>query len=180
MDPIARWMAVASLLLSLASLLWNIYAWRRSGPKVMVDSPHGATPKDGMVWLEVRNIGRLPVRVTDIGLYLKATKPWPDGAKFPTPVKATAVVDERRVAWAPDLPCELAPTESVRWFFHLGQLLDDAARQRHLIDVEREYLGRPCVFMGTGKIVRSRATRYIAVRFRERYDELVQRLGSNS
>lgn len=148
MDPVARWIAVASLVVALACCSGTIHTWRRSGPRVLVDSPHGATPRDGMIWVEVRNVGRLPIRVTGIGLYLKATKPWPDGAKFPAPVKADDMVaGGQQPPWATKFQRELAATESAKWFFHLGQLFEEAARQSHLIDVEREYLGRPCVFL---------------------------------
>ena len=179
-DTFARVVAVAALLFSLSSLAWNVYSWRRSGHHVIVNSPHGATPRDGVIWLEVRNSGRAAVRVVGVGLRLNATKPWPDGAKFPTAVQAQLVSEGNGpFPEQPQLPYLLEPSEVVEWRFHLGQLYPDASLKSHLIDLEREYLGRPCVFLGTGEVVKSRATRYIAVRFRERWDQWCSLRGSH-
>ena len=57
-DWVARGIAMAGVVIALASLGWNVFAWRRQGPAIQLKAKCSGRGADMVVGGNVRNIGR--------------------------------------------------------------------------------------------------------------------------
>ncbi|MGI5214962.1 hypothetical protein [Plantactinospora sp. CA-290183] len=97
-------LSIIAIVMSAASLLWQVVSWRRSGPVVTVTVAQSlAAFPTGAEWftsVTARNTGRAPITVTGWGFQT------PDGG---------SVVQLRPVAWASPVPYRLEPGSEGSW-----------------------------------------------------------------
>jgi hypothetical protein len=133
--------ALLALLLSVASVLWQVVIWRYTGSFVKVDN-HGkfealpsGPPFGYLVAVVARNVGRVPVTVTGVSFKLRS------GVSlmtlFPEPWQGPAT------------PHRLEAGDEVRWYAQEGKLLDGMTARPDTAEIVAE------VFLATGKTVRA-------------------------
>jgi hypothetical protein len=110
-------LAIAALVLSLASLVWQAWTFLASGPRVKVTTANALPMYDGrggdwMVTVEATNSGRAPCTVENWGIRL------PGDARL---------ITTERPAWIPPVPHRLEPHSSVTFY-----MAADGIRQIHL------------------------------------------------
>lgn len=147
MDALARFLAVAALIVALASFAWQVYTWRRATGRVKV-SLRGEVrdthdDKSVIAVVTVRNVGRGPAFIESIGFYLLGTY--------------------EPVVWgkeddSPDFPHELAPGAAQVWRYRLVHHGDS-----HAISVALDALAH----LGDGRMVSSDPCRFEVPRHAE-------------
>lgn len=144
MEIAAILISFVALAVSLGHLLWNVFAWRWTGPWVRVEISQSPFEHDlirlDLLALIVRNAGRSEVSVIGVGL-LSETDEWID------------LPDEPDYSSQPELPYRLKPGEQIDW----GLLFVDRLRiELHSKGYRGVVPVRGFANLGNGKQVRSK------------------------
>jgi hypothetical protein len=119
-DITARAIAIAALVLALASIVVTVVLWQFSGPRMKVSLRREERPTDRLV-IRISNTGRMAIRVTEIGLEDRVSTGQPSATMsyISMPVEATDGKPTSRVLEHTDLPilCQVPMNQIVaRWF----------------------------------------------------------------
>jgi hypothetical protein len=116
-DPLARFTAVAGVVLAAISLLWQVaQAWtRRHRVNILLDS--ASSPAEDFAVVVVRNIGR-PVAVEQIWFDWRDPRPEPADWGWETSLDPDDSIPYLGLG-APDIPFLLADGETRKWAFML-------------------------------------------------------------
>lgn len=125
-------LSVLALLVSISSILWQIYSWRRTGPRVTVRAQHAfLAPYAGdlvpMVSITATNKGRSSTQVQGFGFRVKGKSDLVSPASYLAPL---------------DLPADLSVGGEVTYYYY-----DPAALVR---ESREKGLGRLRPFVRTG------------------------------
>jgi hypothetical protein len=180
-DMVARYVAVAAIVVSLSTLAFNIYSWTRNGPRIKVVMNDTAAPEDGWITLRVTNDGRLLARIDTVGLRIKTGSLIIQRYAI---VEVSSIFEGTVVPFATKFPHTISDNDSGNVRFHLGQVYPNA-RVNQGIDVARQYEALVFVRLKTSKSIKAkrgkstmklrRAAR-IAVRIKERADQLEEQM----
>lgn len=133
--------SIIALTLSIVSLSWQVWSWRRSGPVVTVKTGHayptcGSQVGEHHIYVRAHNSGRTPVQVTSWSLEAPGKR---------------SIVQVRPVSFSTPLPHTLPNGAEAQWFM-LGDALDAQCAE---MGVRVEDL-RAVVNLGTGQAARAR------------------------
>lgn len=112
-------LAIFAVMLSCASLSWQIISWRRTGPRVIVTASQSLPmydqgPGEWMVAVTARNRGRSATTVTNWSLE------FPDGGNL---------VMRRQMQWTPSLPHRLEAHSEATWFIETDAVKVECAQR---------------------------------------------------
>lgn len=145
LDLITLAVAVLGVVTGAASLVWQWYSFRRSGPDVAVRISWGIAPAslvdDDMVLVlivEANNSGRQPIQITSWGIAL--------------PGKMGSIQTLYPSFGSSPVPTVLEAGHSASWMIQTARL----DRQLHEVSSSRSLKLRGWVSLGTGKKVASR------------------------
>ncbi len=165
--------SILAFLVSLGSLLWNMYTFLWSGYRLDLLYQDAKAPAHGWITVEAMNRGRGPVQISSVGLMLPFhTK---EGKMQPVHIPADPTMYEfsGQIAIGPTpLPLVVQGSSSEKITFHLGELYHFADRLA-IIDVHIPYQALPFILTGTGEYIYPRNATYLQVMFSERRQQFI-------